>query len=100
MSFSIEPVRQPTGPVLNGATPNTPPAASNPALAQSETLRPAVVYQPAPPQGTEPATYTVPRAAQPVSATSETRFETTAQSDLRTFTPPLERDRLAGEGER
>jgi len=91
MSFSIEPVRQPTGPVLNGATPNTPPATPNPALASADTLRPAVVYQPAPPQGAEPVTYSVPRAAQPVSAASEVRFETTAQSDLRTFTPPQER---------
>ena len=99
MSFSIEPIRQAAGPVLNGATPNTPPHSANPALASAE-QRPAVVYQPAPPQSAEPATYTVPRTARAVSEASEVRFETPAQSDLRAFSPPQERERATGEIDR
>ena len=57
----------------------------------------AVVYQPAPPQGTEPATYSAPRAPQPVGAGSEARLLHTPQPVLVTFTAPQDAPTLVSD---
>ena len=93
MPLSVEAIRQPTLPVQNGSTARTP-RGSGPNAGKDDA---AVVYQPAPPQGTEPATYSAPRAPQPVGAGSEARLLHTPQPVLATFSAPQDQPTLVSD---
>lgn len=93
MSLSVEAIRQPVLPVQNGSTARTPHTAGHDA-GQPDA---AVVYQPAPPQDTEPPTYAAPRAPQPVGAGSEARLLHTPQPVLVTFTAPQDAPTLVSD---
>lgn len=93
MPLSVEAIRQPTPPIQNGSTARTP-RGNGPNAGKDAA---SVVYQPAPPQGTEPATYSAPRAPQPVGAGSEARLLHTPQPVLVTFSAPQDQPTLVSD---